>query len=160
MVRLTWDPYTHGSIYIRSDKKMINLLKRIAFLPFILIPSLTQAEEILPEFFLYDFYNTTILYIGMDNGCGTLNEDLYAFIVKNAADYLMVEQDWDLNEAKSFLKAAAIQIHQATTAYIIRYGCDMFNFIVIENKDDYKIIKDAFEIYSLEKAVDLTQIVY
>jgi len=139
---------------------MSNLLKRIVFLPFILLPSLTQAEEILPEFFLYDFYNTTILYIGMDNGCGTVNEDLYAFIVRGAADHLMDEQDLDLNESKSFLKAAAIQIHQATTEYIVQYGCDMFNFIVIENKDDYKILKDAFEIYSLEKAVDLTQIVY
>ena len=138
---------------------MLNILKRIVFLPFILIPSFAQAEEILPEFFLYDFYNTTILYIGMDNGCGTLNEDLYAFIVRGAADYLMDEQDWDLNEAKSFLKAAAIQIHQATTEYIVQYGCDMFNFIVIENKDDYKILEDVFEIYTV-KTVDLTQIVY
>ena len=139
---------------------MFNLLKRIVFLPFILLPSLTQAEEILPEFFLHDFYNTTILYIGMDNDCGTVNEDLYAFIVRGAADYLMDEQDWDLNESKSFLKAAALQIHQATTAYIIRYGCDMFNFIaVIENANDYKILEDVFEIYTV-KTVDLTQIVY
>ena len=139
---------------------MINLLMRIPFLAFLLVPSLAQAEEIQPEFFLHDFYNTTILHIGMDNDCGTLDEGLYQFIVKNAADYLMDEQDWDLDQAKSFLKAAALQIHQATTAYIVQYGCDMFNFIVIENKDDYKIIKDAFEIYSLEKAVDFTQIVY
>ena len=138
---------------------MFNLLKRIAFLPFIFTPSLAQAEEILPEFFLHDFYNTTILYIGMDNDCGSVNEDLYSFIVRGAADYLMDEQDWDLDEAKSFLKAAAIQIHQATTAYIVQYGCDMFNFIVIENKDDYKILEDVFEIYTV-KTVDLTQIVY
>ena len=138
---------------------MINIFKRIAFLPFIFTPSLAQAKEIQPEFFLHDFYNTTILYIGMDNDCGSVNEDLYSFIVRGAADYLMDEQDWDLDEAKSFLKAAALQIHQATTAYIIRYGCDMFNFIVIENKDDYKILEDVFEIYTV-KTVDLTQIVY
>ena len=139
---------------------MINLLKRIAFLALIFTPSLAQAEEIQPEFFLHDFYNTTILYIGMDNDCGTLDQELYQFIVKNAADYLMEEQDWDLEEAKSFLKAAALQIHQATTSYIIRYGCDMFNFIaVIENANDYKILEDVFEIYTV-KTVDLTQIVY
>lgn len=139
---------------------MFSLIKRIPFLAFLLVPSFAQAEEIQPEFFLHDFYNTTILFIGMDNGCGTVDQELYQFIVKNAADYLMDEQDLNLDEAKSFLKAAAIQIHQATTEYIVQYGCDMFNFIVIENKDDYKIIKDAFEIYSLEKAVDFTQIVY
>ena len=139
---------------------MINLLKRIAFLALIFTPSLAQAEEIQPEFFLHDFYNTTILYIGMDNDCGTLDQELYQFIVKNAADYLMEEQDWDLEDAKSFLKAAALQIHQATTSYIIRYGCDMFNFIaVIENANDYKILEDVFEIYTV-KTVDLTQIVY
>ena len=139
---------------------MINLLKRIAFLALIFTPSLAQAEEIQPEFFLHDFYNTTILYIGMDNDCGTLDQELYQFIVKNAADYLMEEQDWDLEEAKSFLKAAALQIHQATTSYIIRYGCDMFNFIaVIENANDYKILEDVFETYTV-KTVDLTQIVY
>jgi hypothetical protein len=139
---------------------MINLLKRIAFLAFIFTPSFAQAEEIQPEFFLHDFYNTTILHIGMDNDCGTVNEDLYAFIVRGAADYLMEEQDWDLEEAKSFLKAAALQIHQATTAYIARYGCDMFNFIaVIENAKDYKILEDVFEIYTV-KTVDLIQIVY
>lgn len=139
---------------------MLNLLKRIVFLPFILLPSLTRAEEIQPEFFLHDFYNTTILYIGMDNGCGTVDQELYQFIVKNAADFLMDEQDWDLEEAKSFLKAAALQIHQVTTAYIVQYGCDMFNFIaVIENAQDYKIIEDVFEIYTV-KTVDLTQIVY
>jgi len=137
---------------------MLNILKRIVFLPFILLPSLTQAEEILPEFFLHDFYNTTILYIGMDNGCGTLDESMYEFIVVNAAEYLMNEQNLSLEEAKNFLKSAAIQIHQATTAYIQKYGCDLYNFIVIENKDDYKILKDAFEIYSLEKAVDKSQI--
>ena len=139
---------------------MFSLIKRIPFLAFLLVPSFAQAEEIQPEFFLHDFYNTTILFIGMDNGCGTVDQELYQFIVKNAADYLMDEQDLNLDEAKSFLKAAAIQIHQATTEYIVQYGCDVFNFIVIENKDDYKIIKDAFEIYSLEKAVDFTQIVY
>lgn len=139
---------------------MINILKRISFLPFILIPSLTQAKEIEQQDFLHDFYNSTILHIGMDNDCGTVNEDLYAFIVRGAADYLMEEQDWDLNEAKSFLKAAALQIHQATTAYIVRYGCNMFNFIaVIENANDYKILKDVFEIYTV-KTVDLIQIVY
>jgi hypothetical protein len=137
---------------------MLNILKRIPFLAFLLVPSFAQAEEIQPEFFLHDFYNTTILFIGMDNGCGTVDQDLYQFIVKNAADHLMDEQDWDLGEAKSFLKAAAIQIHQATTAYIVQYGCDRFNFIVIENKDDYKILKDAFEIYSFEEPVDKSQI--
>ena len=133
---------------------MINLLKRIAFLAFIFTPSLTQAKEIEQQDFLHDFYNTTILYIGMDNDCGTVNEDLYAFIVRGAADFIMDEQDWDLDQAKSFLKAAAIQIHQATTSYIVQYGCDMFNFVVIENQYDYKIIKDAFEIYSFQKPVD------
>lgn len=139
---------------------MINLLKRIAFLALVFAPSFAQAKEIEQQDFLHDFYNTTILYIGMDNDCGTIDQELYQFIVKNAADYLMVEQDWDLDEAKSFLRAAALQIHQATTAYIVQYGCDLFNFIVIENKDDYKIIKDALEIYSFERPVDFTQIVY
>ena len=139
---------------------MINLLKRIPFLAFLLVPSFAQAEEIEQQDFLHDFYNTTILYIGMDNDCGTIDQELYQFIVKNSADYLMDEQDWDLDQAKSFLKAAALQIHQATTAYIIRYGCDMFNFIaVIENANDYKILEDVFEIYTI-KTVDLTQIVY
>ena len=99
---------------------MFSLIKRMSFLAFLLVPSFAQAEEIQPEFFLHDFYNTTILYIGMDNDCGTVNEDLYAFIVRGAAGHLMEEQDWDLEEAKSFLKAAALQIHQATTAYIVR----------------------------------------
>ena len=133
---------------------MFNLLKRIAFLPFIFTPSLAQAEEILPEFFLHDFYNTTILFIGMDNGCGTVDQELYQFIVKGAADYIMDEQDWDLDQAKSFLKAAAIQINQATSEFIYANGCDLFNFVVMEKKDDYKILKDALEIYSFEKPVD------
>ena len=99
---------------------MFSLIKRIPFLAFLLVPSFAQAEEIQPEFFLHDFYNTTILFIGMDNGCGTVDQELYQFIVKNAADYLMDEQDLNLDEAKSFLKAAAIQIHQATTEYIVQ----------------------------------------
>ena len=133
---------------------MFNLLKRIGFLTLLLAPSLTQAEEIQPEFFLHDFYNTTILFIGMDNGCGTVDQELYQFIVKGAADYIMDEQDWDLDQAKSFLKAAAIQINQATSEFIYANGCDLFNFVVMEKKDDYKIINDAFEIYSFEKPVD------
>jgi len=137
---------------------MIRLIKRILFLPFILVPSLTQAEEILPEFFLQDFYNTTILYVGMDSGCGVVDQEIYKFIVRGSIDYLMEEQDWTIDESKDFLKAAALQIHQATTAYIAQYGCDMFNFIVIENKDDYRIIDDAYEIYTVGEVVDNEQI--
>ena len=133
---------------------MINLLKRIGILTLLFTPSFAQAEEIQPEFFLHDFYNTTILFIGMDNGCGTLDQDLYQFIVRGAADYIMEEQDWDLDQAKAFLKAAAIQINQATAEFIHANGCDLFNFVVMEKKDDYKIINDAFEIYSFEKPVD------
>jgi len=117
-------------------------------------PSLTQAEEIQPEFFLHDFYNTTILFIGMDNGCGTIDQEKYQFIVKGAADYIMKEQDWDLDQAKAFLKAAAIQINQATAEFIHANGCDLFNFVVMEKKEDYMILKDALEIYSFEKPVD------
>jgi len=119
---------------------------------------LTQAEEILPEFFLQDFYNTTILYVGMDSGCGVVDQEIYKFIVRGSIDYLMEEQDWTIDESKDFLKAAALQIHQATTAYIAQYGCDMFNFIVIENKDDYRIIDDAYEIYTVGEVVDNEQI--
>ena len=133
---------------------MINLWKMIGFLTLLFTPSLTQAEEIQPEFFLHDFYNTTILFIGMDNGCGTLNQEMYQFIVKGAADYMMEEQDWDLDQAKAFLKAAAIQINQATAEFINANGCDLFNFVVMEKKEDYKILKDALEIYSFEKPVD------
>ena len=133
---------------------MINLLKRIGILTLLFTPSFAQAEEIQPEFFLHDFYNTTILFIGMDNGCGTLDQDLYQFIVRGAADYIMEEQDWDLDEAKSFLKAAAIQINQSTAWLIQQHGCDFFNFVVMEKKDDYKILYDALEIYSFEKPVD------
>ena len=133
---------------------MINLLKRIGFLTLFFAPSFAQAEEIQPEFFLHDFYNTTILFIGMDNGCGTIDKEKYQFIVKGAADYMMEEQDWDLDQAKAFLKAAAIQINQATAEFIHANGCDLFNFVVMEKKDDYKILKDALEIYSFEKPVD------
>jgi len=133
---------------------VFSLLKRIGFLTLLFAPSLTQAEEIQPEFFLHDFYNTTILFIGMDNGCGTVDQEKYQFIVKGAADYMMKEQDWDLDQAKAFLKAAAIQINQATAEFIHSNGCDLFNFVVMEKKDDYKILKDALEIYSFEKPVD------
>ena len=133
---------------------MFNWIKRIGFLTLLLAPSLTQAEEIQPEFFLHDFYNTTILYIGMDNGCGTLDQNLYQFIVRGAADYVMEEQDWGLDQAKAFLKAAAIQINQSTAWLIQQHGCDFFNFVVMEKKDDYKILDDAFEIYSFKKPVD------
>lgn len=133
---------------------MFGLIQRIAFLTLLFTPSLTQAEEIQPEFFLHDFYNTTILYIGMDNGCGTLDQNLYQFIVRGAADYIMEQQDWHLVQAKEFLKAIAIQINQSTAWLIQQHGCEFFNFIVMENKDDYKIINDAFEIYSFKKPVD------
>ena len=133
---------------------MINLLKRIAFLALVFAPSFAQAKEIEQQDFLHDFYNTTILFIGMDNGCGTLNQEMYQFIVKGAADYMMEEQDWDLDQAKAFLKAAAIQINQATAEFIHANGCDLFNFVVMEKKEDYKILKDALEIYSFEKPVD------
>ena len=138
---------------------MINLLKRIAFLPFILLPSLSQAKEINQQDFLHDFFNTTILHIGMDNGCGTIDEELYKFIVRGSADYLMDEQNWTIDEAKDFLKAIAIHIHQTTTDYIQKNGCDMFNFVVIENKDDYRIIDDVYDIYFFEETVDNEQIV-
>jgi len=137
---------------------MFNLLKRISFLPFIFTPSFAQAEEILPEFFLHDFYNTTILYIGYERGCGTINEKMFSFIVRGATDFLMGEQNWTREETLSFLKSAALQIHQTTNMYIDTHGCDRFNFIVIENRDDYKILKDAFEIYSFEEPVDKSQI--
>lgn len=133
---------------------MFNWIKRIGLLTLLLVPSFAQAEEIQPEFFLHDFYNTTILFIGMDNGCGTVDQEMYQFIVKGAADYMMEEQDWDLDQAKSFLKAAAIQINQATSEFIYANGCDLFNFVVMEKKDDYKILNDALEIYSFEKPVD------
>ena len=85
------------------------------------------------EDFLHDFFNTTILHIGMDNGCGTIDEELYKFIVRGSADYLIDEQNWTIDDAKDFLKAIAIHIHQTTTDYIQKNGCDMFNFVVIEN---------------------------
>lgn len=129
---------------------MFNILKRIIFLPFLALPSLTQAEEIRPEFFLHDFLNATILYVGMENGCGTVDEKMYRFIVRGSGDYLMYEQGWDVEEAKSFLKAAALQVSQTATAYINTNGCDRFNFLVIEKKDDYKVLKDVFEIYSFD----------
>lgn len=137
---------------------MINLLKRIAFLAFIFTPSLAQAEEIEQQDFLHDFYNTTILYIGMDNDCGTVDQELYQFIVRGAADFIMDEQDWSLEQAKSFLKTSAIVLDQSVNSVIDKYGCDYFNYIVIENKDDFLILDDAFDIYSLEPPVDSSEI--
>ena len=137
---------------------MINLLKRIGILTLLFTPSFAQAEEIQPEFFMHDFYNTTILYIGYERGCGTINEKMFSFVVRGATDFLMGEQNWTREETLSFLKSAALQIHQTTNMYIDKNGCDRFNFIVIENKNDYKILKDAFEIYSFEEPLDKSQI--
>ena len=139
---------------------MINLLKRIVLPTMLLFSSLAHAKEIQQQDFLHDFYNTTILHIGMDNGCGTFDLDKYSFIVRGAADYLMDEQDWALDQAKSFLKAGALQLHQTANAYIKLNGCDRFNFLVIEKRYDYKIIDDVLEIYSFEKPVDFIQLKY
>ena len=138
--------------------KLKRLFSGIVFLITMGIPFSTRAEEILPEFFLHDFYNTTILYIGYERGCGTINEKMFSFIVRGATDFLMGEQNWTREETLSFLKSAALQIHQTTNMYIDKHGCDRFNFIVIENKDDYKILKDAFEIYLFEEPLDKSQI--
>jgi len=83
---------------------------------------------------------------------------MFAFIVRGAADFIMDEQDWSLEQAKSFLKTSAIVIDQSVNSVIDKYGCDYFNYIVIENKDDFLILDDAFDIYSLESAVDSSEI--
>lgn len=137
---------------------MIDILKRTAFLAFLLVPSFAHAKEIQQQDFLHDFYNSAILYVGYDRKCGTIDEDMFAFIVRGAADFIMDEQDWSLEQAKSFLKTSAIVLDQSVNSVIDKYGCDYFNYIVIENKDDFLILNDAFDIYSLETSVDSSEI--
>lgn len=137
---------------------LINLLKRIVLPIMVLLSSLAYAKEIQQQDFLHDFYNSAILYVGYDRKCGTIDEDMFAFIVRGAADFIMDEQDWALEQAKSFLKTSAILVDQSVNSVIAKYGCDYFNYIVIENKDDFLILDDAFDIYSLEPPVDSSEI--
>jgi len=81
---------------------LIKLLKRIVLPTILLFSSIAHAKEIQQQDFLHDFYNTTILHIGMDNGCGTFDLDKYSFIVRGAADFLIDEQDWDLDPTPTF----------------------------------------------------------
>ena len=127
---------------------MINLLKRIAFLAFIFTPSLAQAEEIQPEFFIHDLTNATALFKAAEMGCGTIDEDVYAFLIRRSADYLM-ETGASRNLAAQMLKALAIEIVQSTERYINYHGCDKFNSVMLKYKDDYKILDDVFEIYDI-----------
>ena len=60
---------------------MIDLFKRIGFLTLLFAPSLTQAEEIQPEFFIHDLTNATALFKAADMGCGTIDEDVYKFLL-------------------------------------------------------------------------------
>lgn len=136
---------------------LINLLKRIVLPTMLLFSSLAYAKEIQQQDFLHDFYNSAILYVGYDRKCGTIDEDMFAFIVRGAADFIMDEQDWSLDQAKSFLKTSAIVVDQSVNSVIDKYGCDYFNYIVIENKDDFLILNDAFDIYSLEPPVDSSE---
>ena len=137
---------------------LIKLLKRIVLPTIFLFSSIAHAKEIQQQDFLHDFYNSAILYVGYDRKCGTIDEDMFAFIVRGAADFIMDEQDWSLEQAKSFLKTSAIVVDQSVNSVIDKYGCDYFNYIVIENKDDFLILDDAFDIYSLEFAVDSSEI--
>jgi len=137
---------------------LIKLLKRIVLPTILLFSSIAHAKEIQQQDFLHDFYNSAILYVGYDRKCGTIDEDMFAFIVRGAADFIMDEQDWSLEQAKSFLKTSAIVLDQSVNSVIDKYGCDYFNYIVIENKDDFLILDDAFDIYSLEFAVDSSEI--
>ena len=137
---------------------LIKLLKRIVLPTILLFSSIAHAKEIQQQDFLHDFYNSAILYVGYDRKCGTIDEDMFAFIVRGAADFIMDEKDWSLEQAKSFLKTSAIVLDQSVNSVIDKYGCDYFNYIVIENKDDFLILDDAFDIYSLEFAVDSSEI--
>lgn len=137
---------------------LIKLLKRIVLPTILLFSSIAHAKEIQQQDFLHDFYNSAILYVGYDRKCGTIDEDMFAFIVRGAADFIMDEQDWSLEQAKSFLKTSAIVVDQSVNSVIDKYGCDYFNYIVIENKDDFLILNDAFDIYSLKTPVDSSEI--
>ena len=137
---------------------LIKLLKRIVLPTILLFSSIAHAKEIQQQDFLHDFYNSAILYVGYDRKCGIIDEDMFAFIVRGAADFIMDEQDWSLEQAKAFLKTSAIVLDQSVNSVIDKYGCDYFNYIVIENKDDFLILDDAFDIYSLEPPVDSSEI--
>ena len=127
---------------------MSRLLKRIGFLALLFTPSLTQAEEIQPEFFIHDLTNATALFKAAEMGCGTIDEDVYKFLIRGSADYLM-DTGASRILAAQMLNALAIEIVQSTERYINYHGCDKFNSVMFEYKDDYKIINDVFEIYNI-----------
>jgi len=127
---------------------MFGLIQRIGFLAFLLVPSFAQAEEIQPEFFIHDLTNATALFKAADMGCGTVDEDVYKFLIRGSADYLM-ETGASRILAAQMLNALAIEIVQSTERYINYHGCDKFNSVMFEFKDDYKILNDVFEIYNI-----------
>ena len=127
---------------------MFGLIQRIGSLTLLFTPSLTQAEKIQPEFFIHDLTNATALFKAAEMGCGTIDNDVYAFLIRGSADYLM-ETGASRILAAQMLKALAIEIVQSTEKYINYHGCDKFNSVLLKYKDDYKILNDVFEIYDI-----------
>lgn len=108
----------------------------------------TQAEEIQLEYFFADFKHAVILFAGERAGCGELNHEVFQFIIRGAGRHLNERMGMDADAAKKFLTQQGVAIMNSAAAYIKEGGCLYFNGTVEMNKGNFKIIKDAYDIYT------------